>query len=166
MAQLQGWVHPRKTHHISSLYICHYQGWWHNVDTRTQCCRRLHRCNPLKPPPLAIQPHVLSPLTHTSPVTPLPHIIPLDTHRYPLRHRHNKQPTPIQSMYESKSAFLDQAQANTVTHPITREIQEFLHLIKGPKKNHLVEAPCQFIFPPYTRSRGPYLRHQHHIIHP
>ena len=83
---------------------------------------------------LAIHPYALPTPYHTYPVTHSTHIPP-DIKRYLLQHRRHQEPTLIRARYASAAVFLDQAQANAVTHTITRAIQEFLHLIRRPTKS-------------------------------
>ena len=74
-AQLQGWVHPRTTCHISSCQIYHHQGRWHYVVTRTHFCCRIHQCTPVNSPSwLSTHTLFLPHTTHTQ--SPTPHIIP------------------------------------------------------------------------------------------
>ena len=63
-----------------------------------------------------------------------PSVIPPGTHRYPFRHKRQPQPTLLRKKYALAAAFIGHNEANSVTHPITGDLQEFRHLIVGPDR--------------------------------
>ena len=61
-------------------------------------------------------------------------IIQPDAHRYPFRHKRRNQPTIMREKYALAAAYISHNEANSVTNPITGDLQEFRHLIIGPDR--------------------------------
>ena len=61
-------------------------------------------------------------------------VILLGKYRYPFWHKRQPQPTLLRKKYALAAAFIGHNEANSVTHPITGDLQEFRHLIVDPDR--------------------------------